>query len=703
MAQVVLYSEPGFAGSSLTLEEGKTRLLDANSFNDMARSVRVPPGLCVMLYEHANEFGGYGAQVSLVADCADLGAIGFGAAASHATVFPRVRNNKHVWVPAFMRGAEHVPGHWQRARSDGRLPDAGPPVVGPPIPAPTQPQVDFSVIDRDPADPSGANGGVVVTDSDGNVISGGRVQPPPDMPPGGWGGNVRDHRCKVEHVFVLVLENRSFDHMLGFSGITGTDAESAQPTAIDGLSGEEWNSADNVAHRVVRGAPDVAPQDPPHGFAAVAEQLCGKGNLYRRGEPYPQITNAGFVTSYARKYPGNPPDGAMRCFTPEQVPVITALAKEFVVCDRWFCSMPGPTEPNRWFVHAATAGNFDNSPTWDEITEAISVPWGGFEFRHGSIFKRLSNNDVKWRIYACDEFPNVAELDGVSRTFDVDDYDDFLEDIADADYDAAYTFIEPSYDVFNHFEGGNSQHPLGSARAGEMLIKRTYEALRRSPLWEKSMLIVTYDEHGGFYDHVAPPACVATGETGRAYGFSFEQLGPRVPTLVISPLAERNVVDHRVYEHSSIPRTLMDLFHLGAYTPRANSVRGLTHVALRREARQDAPMTLPDPMGGAMARMVKRRIADTVAARPEAPIADDPHGNIAATLRSGLVQHLEVTPPEQHAAVRARVAALRTQGEALAYLKDVAALVEAARARRGVHRSPRVRGKQARLAEPVPA
>ena len=137
----------------------------------------------------------------------------------------------------------------------------------------------------------------------------------------------------------------------------------------------------------------------------------------------------------------------------------------------------------------------------------------------------------------------------------------------------------------------------GSARAGEMLIKRTYEALRRSPVWEKSMLIVTYDEHGGFYDHVAPPAAVATGETGRSYGFTFEQLGPRVPALVISPLAERNVVDHRVYEHSSICKTLMELFNLGSYTPRANSVRGVNRVVLRQEPRRDAPMTLPDPTG----------------------------------------------------------------------------------------------------------
>ena len=381
----------------------------------------------------------------------------------------------------------------------------------------------------------------------------------------------------IKHVFVLMLENRSFDHMLGFSGITGTDAATGQATSIDGLNGSESNSYNGVTYPVQRGAPDRAPHDPPHGFPGVLEQLCGEGAVYVSGEPYPPINNSGFVSVYARSHP-ELPDGAMRCFTPDQVPVLTALAQEFVVCDRWFSSMPGPTEPNRLFVHAGTAGFFDEAPTHKEYAEAFSSPWSGIAFEQGTIFDRLREAGLKWRIYGCDSFPNVAMLKGVSRTFDIDDFDeDFASDVASPSYDAAYTFIEPSYDAFSEYEDGNSHHPLGSVKAGELLIKKTYEALRRSPIWESSMLIVTYDEHGGFYDHVAPPAARATGSKGRKYGFTFDQLGPRVPAIIVSPRIPRNLIDHRTYEHSSVVSTLVRLF-------RSQGAHGAIVAHLGREA-----------------------------------------------------------------------------------------------------------------------
>jgi phospholipase C len=437
----------------------------------------------------------------------------------------------------------------------------------------------------------------------------------------------------------------------------------------------------------------VAAHDPGHGFPAVLEQLCGEGAHYEIGRPYPPINNSGFVSNYARAH-RELPDGAMKCFTPDQVPVLTALAREFLVCDRWFCSMPGPTEPNRWFVHAATAGTLDESPTKEEYFESMANPWGGFEFERGTIYDLLRKADVKFRIYAGDEIPSVALLDGVSRTFDIDDFDDdFAEDVASPSYDAAYTFIEPSYDVFSDYKGGSSQHPLGSVVAGELLIKRTYEALRRSPIWESSLLVVLYDEHGGFYDHVAPPPARATGSKGRKFGFAFDQLGPRVPAIIVSPLIPRNQIDHRQYEHSSVISTLIDLFHLDPLTARSSASSGLKHLATLAAPRTDAPMTLPDPMRRTVARMVKIPFSDRVAEKPNAPLSDDPHGTLALAVRSGLAQHLEVTPPPEHEAIRARVKALRTRAEALQYLKNVAALVKHARAEAGVRRSATVRAQ----------
>jgi phospholipase C len=678
MEPVTLFEGVNFGEQAVAVGEGSTRFSTAEQFDDRASSIRVAPGYCALLYEHANENGGYGLSVDLLEDCPDLSVYGFDKMVSYIRVF-RAEQNNSVWVRGRMSSGTYVPGHWERKRAPGSPAPAGGAVatVGPSLPPPTTPE----------------------SHAEGPVVRDHRGGAPGDAP-GGVSVTV-DRSSKIEHLFVLMLENRSFDHMLGPSGITGIDAETGAPTTIDGLKGDESNSYNGQAYPVSRGAPDTALNDPGHGFTSVLIQLCGEGAQYETGSPYPAINNSGFVSDYARQFPETP-DGAMKCFTPDQVPVITALATEFVVCDRWFCSMPGGTEPNRWFVHAGTAGDHDTNignQNWAEYVDGFLNPWGGLEFENGSIFSLLEKAGITYRIYAGDEFPNVALLDGVSRTFDVDDFDDFAEDVASESYDAAYTFIEPSYDAFGHFKNGSSQHPLGSAKAGELLIKRTYEALRNSPIWASSMLVVTYDEHGGFYDHVAPPPATPTGSKGRVTGFTFDQLGPRVPAVVVSPLIAKNLIDHRVYEHSSIIATLINRFHLdrpdwgrehASLTPRTSSSRNLLSL-VTLDAPRETPMTLPDPMAGVRSRTIKLTIANAVAEKPAAPLEDDPTGLIAGTVNSGLVQHLEVTPESEHPAILARVKSLRTHGDALAYLKEVAVLVEQARLKAGVRRSAMVR------------
>jgi phospholipase C len=664
MSAVTLFGDAQFAGSAVSLEEGHTRF--TVDFNDAATSIRVSPGYVAVLYEHANEFSGYGAWVDLLEDCPDLSVYGFDKKTSYVHIFPAQRQG-FVWARGAIRDSQFVNGHWERQRADGASPNTNVAVVAPPISPRTEPL---------PAD----SGVIVIRDH--------RGEDPRHEPPDHTGSDpiVRDHRkSKIKHVFVLMLENRSFDHMLGFSGITGTDAATGQPTSIDGLNGTESNSYNGATYTVQRGAPDRAEHDPPHGFPGVLEQLCGDGAVYVSGQPYPPINNSGFVSAYAKSHP-ELPYGAMRCLMPYQVPVITALAQEFVVCDRWFSSMPGPTEPNRWFVHAGTAGFFDEGPTKTEYAEALSSPWSGIAFEHGTIFDRLEEAGLKWRIYGCDSFPNVALLKGVSRTFDIDDFEDFASDVASPSYDAAYTFIEPSYDALSEYEDGNSQHPLGSVKAGERLIKETYEALRRSPLWEDSMLIVTYDEHGGFYDHVAPPSARATGAVGRKYGFTFDQLGPRVPAIIISPRIPRNLVDHRRYEHSTIVSTVIRLFGLKELTARSSLTSDLKPLAILDVPRTDAPMTLPDPMGSAIARL---NTSDKT-------LDDDSTGRVAATIASGLARHLEIAPESEHAAIIARVDALQTRGAALEYLKEVQSLVQAAKQGADTQRTAGVRIDQLR-------
>jgi len=295
----------------------------------------------------------------------------------------------------------------------------------------------------------------------------------------------------LQHVFVLMLENRSFDHMLGFSGITGTDAVSGLPTAINGLTGKESNTFNGQTGTVSKPAATSMVVDPSHEFPDVLTQLCGPGSQYTSGSAYPPITNTGYMADYATACAAAKQQRdlseILQCYDPSQLPVLNALAKEFAVCDNWHASMPGPTWPNRMFVHAASSGGLDHSPTSAEIVLWETVD--GFAFKNGTIFDRIAAKNLKRRLYAGDDFPMLAALKGIHLD-DIRHYSDFANDLQQPfDYD--YVFIEPSYMLTNDYKGSTSQHPLDDIALGEGLIKNTYEAIRNSPLWEKSLLIIT--------------------------------------------------------------------------------------------------------------------------------------------------------------------------------------------------------------------
>ncbi len=498
------------------------------------------------------------------------------------------------------------------------------------------------------------------------------------------GGIVRDHRTTgIKHIFVLMLENRSFDHMLGFSGITGTDAETGKPTTIDGLKGNEANSFNGKTYTVQRGADNVMRRDPGHEFPDVLAQLCGPGAVYPRGGAYPAVNNSGFVAAYAKSFPGDDPGEVMKCYAPNQLPVLNALAREFVVCDRWFASLPGPTWPNRMFAHAGSSGGLDHSPSDGEIVQWELEPFGGFEFKHGSLFDALGRAKVKYRIYAGDDFPMVAALKGVSIVSDIREFEDFHGDLRSGHYDASYTFIEPSYDVLNDYKDGTSQHPLANVAHGEALIKATYEAIRGSPVWDSSLLIVTWDEHGGFFDHAVAergPHPVAPGDTApgsefNQCGFTFECFGPRVPAIVVSPLIPRNLVDHRTYDHSSIPATVARVFEpQGRELTRRDAVaNGVNTLARLTAPRTDTPATLPSPAAESMARVMARPVVGaTGLARPAAPVNE---GNLPAILHSAMRQDIEVSGQGAKPAIVARVRSIRTRAEAAEYMTEVQAKV----------------------------
>lgn len=425
-------------------------------------------------------------------------------------------------------------------------------------------------------------------------------------------GASRKSKVKIKHVFVLMLENRSFDHMLGFSEIEGMDAHTGNQTKINNLIDNPQSNIDPLTGNPVPAAQpaDYALSaddgDPGHEFHHTLEQLCGSGASYPTGgtPSYPPIDNSGYVSSYRDRGSAFPAK-AMHVYAPEQLPILNTLAKEFAICDNWFSSMPGPTWPNRLFVHAASSAGLDDSPgTWDTITTTLI---DGYRFDNGTLYDELEDKCLNWLVFEGDETPQVFALSGMTYNAiqgRFRNFEDFVASVNDREFPASYTFIEPDYGNImpwtpGDFTCGNSQHPLDDVTRGEKLIKDVYEAVRNSHLWESSAIIVTYDEHGGFFDHVTPPPTVHPGDSvtdneNNHNNFDFTQLGVRVPTVVISPLIKKGVIDHGVYDHASVVKTVSDIFGLSSLTDRDRSANSLLHLFTLSTPRTDTPEVLPD-------------------------------------------------------------------------------------------------------------
>jgi phospholipase C len=403
----------------------------------------------------------------------------------------------------------------------------------------------------------------------------------------------------IQHFFVLMLENRSFDHILGFSPITGADAISGQPTTIrrPDPAASNTDSSTRITYPVHNGADfsfEGLDLDPGHEFPDVQQQLAGP--------------NSGFVNNYA-SYKPKQPGRVMDCFSPDQLPVLNQLATEFAVCDQWFSSLPGPTWPNRFFMMAASSGGLTKSPTTSDIVKATGLE--GYDFQHGNIFDALDKNNIPWCIVEGDDFPVSFALKGMdanSLKGRFVEIGDFAAKLAQPGLSEQFILIEPQYgshkfDVTGpgDFSGGNSMHPLDDVRKGEQLVKEVYEAIRSVPaVWENSVLLICFDEHGGFYDHVNPPAAVAPGDNpvnaapGQA-PFDFERLGVRVPVIIVSPLIAKGVIDHTVYDHTSALATVESLFHIKPLTERDAAANNFAHLFTLTTPRTDTPVILQSP------------------------------------------------------------------------------------------------------------
>ena len=519
----------------------------------------------------------------------------------------------------------------------------------------------------------------------------------------------------ITNIFVLMLENHSFDNMLGRSNIPGLIV--APPDATNSYNGTDYP--------VFSPAPGSMTTDPGHEYMDAMHQLCGAdaaaayekhcdkqvpGFVDCKDCGYPSIDGKGFVSSYATSVSEGTGTPCADHFgdimglydTAAQLPVLHALATEFAVCDAWHSSLPGPTWPNRFFVHGASSAGMTVSPDLKE-----ELPWEtlrGFDYAHGSIYDALREHHHHWRFYqdkanAFSDNPSPPEQGGwISQVaairnvslLDIRTLKHFDRDLnalganGQPTYrDIPYTFIEPNFGAsfFSkqgdnpgpRYVGGSSQHPEDNCYGGEGLIKFVYESIRNSPLWATSLLIITYDEHGGFYDSVEPPCATPPGDPIpphqqklARYCFDFDRLGVRVPAVIVSPWVPRGHVDHTRYDHSSILATLEQMLDLPPLTARDAAANTLWPQLSEPAPRTDCPTILPEPV----LPPVEERLA------PGSPPPLAPSGNHIGFLHVLLKAELELAERAE-ADIVADFRQIATHESAAAYVARMYAVIEA--------------------------
>jgi phospholipase C len=486
---------------------------------------------------------------------------------------------------------------------------------------------------------------------------------------------------RFDHVIVLMLENRSFDNLFGylyendrparfigrgepqFRGVAGRDdlanLDSSDPPVRIPVSKAPFAKQEDMIHP----CPDPGEFYEPHVNRQVYGQDTLPGTVSSLPDPAPMN---GFVQDYQRAIreelllDGVEPtfdhySRIMQCFPPEATPVLSTLARQFAISDEWFCSVPSQTYTNRSFFHSAQSHGFVHNSDY--------VKWAKNDAP--TVFHRLSEkfeSGKDWRIYwdEADLFPLTkgihASLHGDEWAGNFRHFGTFAADCASGDL-PAYSFIQPRV-IFNH----NDMHPPvwanqeleSSALAGEELVKSVYDAVRTSPAWMRTLLVVTFDEHGGTYDHWPPPRATppfTPPPWPLEKDFAFDRFGIRVPAIFISPYVAPGTVVRASgdvpFDHTSMIATLSRRFGLEPLTDRDRAAPDFSQV-----------FTLSDADA--------RRETPEVAAREYEPMsAADAHESLLSGFQRGLgdlaAHILKVDIPEGIEKVGHLLAALRAK------------------------------------------
>jgi phospholipase C len=451
--------------------------------------------------------------------------------------------------------------------------------------------------------------------------------------------------AQIKHLVVLMMENRSLDHMLGFM--------QSKDYLIEGLDGTELNR-DSTGEPVrvndqARYSGDLG-IDPRHDFQDVMEQMFGT---------YPpaagqQADMSGFVRNYER-YTGGPAGATavMNCFASTNLAILATLARSYAVCDHWFSSVPGPTLANRLYAHAGTTRGRLDSLSPDFL--------GGFRTVYEVLFNL--NPPVSSAIFY-EDWTAALSFEGLllhnqARFFA--EYSRFGE-LCRQNKLPSYCFIEPRYhtQTVGSSLPANDQHPDHDVAAGEGFIHSVYDDLRSNDdVWKTSILVIVYDEHGGLFDHVPPPghntvpavpiACSPDSISCPAPPFDFTQLGPRVPAVVISPYITPGKIDPTIYDHTSLIATAMKLFAGNAWPSDALGKRAQVANTFDSLLDLNAAPRMEQPNFAAAQNQSTAAVA-AVTPAPPAPLSALQHVAVqhAAELESRLPPELKTrTDPSQ--------------------------------------------------------
>ncbi|MBI3249633.1 MAG: hypothetical protein HYZ50_24290 [Deltaproteobacteria bacterium] len=350
---------------------------------------------------------------------------------------------------------------------------------------------------------------------------------------------------KIDHIIVLMLENRSFDHMLGYLRLNGRqDVDGLQPHFANTHNGRSYP----IRHLDINDAADRDP-DPCHEGECVDRQMSNN--------------NGGFVADYVAHHSGDP-SYVMGFYDHKDLPIYDYLARNVCICDRWFSSVPGTTWPNRLYAVTGGAQGSKNN----EILPLYHRP---------SFVRYLPDDRKVWRWYSHD-LATLRIIDPAYRSWHFEHFyhfdptripryrmetmqgaPTFLSHVASGDL-AAVSWIDPDFTgALGDTTKANDDHPPCDVRAGQNLVRMVCDAVINGPKWERTLLIIVYDEHGGFYDHVPPPP--APDDDPR-----FTRYGVRVPVFLVSPWVIPGQVSHVLFDHTSIIKTILLRFGQNSFS-----------------------------------------------------------------------------------------------------------------------------------------